>query len=124
MPRTLADAFAAHSQALLNKMGQAWTHTKPDGTTESITAILDEDAPQPGQSGPDGETVIRTGTLGCLPSVDVSVTNGRASRFTRAGHNETWIAVGKSEDDGLQEVRVTASSATHLRGGHRSRVQQ
>lgn len=126
MARTFADTIAADCQAAfldLNGMGQSWTHTKPDGSTEVIVAILDEDAPQPGQSGPDGEAVIRSGTLACLPSIVVSVTKGRASKFTRAGHAETWIAVGTGEDDGLQEVRVTANSATHLRGGKHSGVQ-
>lgn len=124
MARTFADTLAADvTNAFFdpNGFGQAWVHVNPAGESEPFVGFLDEDAPQPVQGGPDGETTIRTGLLSCPITIEVSVTKGRASRFTRNG--ETWIAVGFSRDDGVQEVRVSASSATHLRGGKTVGVQ-
>jgi hypothetical protein len=118
--QTLADDMA---NAFLdgNVFGQSWTHTKPDGTTETVSGALDEDAPQPVQSGPDGEAIMRQGILLLPASVVVSVEKGKASKFTRDAR--TWIAVGISSDDQAHEVRVASNTATHLRGGHRSGVQ-
>lgn len=124
MARTFADTLAADvTNAFFdpNGFGQAWVHVNPAGESEPFVGFLDEDAPQPGQGGSTGETTIRTGLLSCPLTIDVSVTKGKASHFTRNG--ETWIAVGLSQDDGVQEVRVVSNTATHLRGGRRSGVQ-